>query len=76
MNVQSNQKYVAAMQTAITSQEPTAASVLKDTSLEQMGGLVLVSFMFLESTDHWLSGCDSSHRDRTQSFKDLCWLLT
>ena len=72
MNVQSNQLYVAAMQSAITSQEPTAVSVLKDTSLQQMGRLVLVSFTFLKSTAHRLSDCDSSHRDRKRSFKDLC----
>lgn len=68
MNVQSNQVYVAAMQSAITSQEPTAASVLKDTSLQQMGELVLVSFTFFKSTADWLSGCDSSHRDGKQNF--------
>lgn len=72
MNVQSNQLYVAAMQSAITSQEPTAVSVLKDTSLQQTGRLVLVSFTFLKSAAHWLSDCDSSRRDRKQSFKDLC----
>lgn len=49
MNVQSNQIYVAAMQSAITTQEPTAVSVLKDTSLQQMGRLVLVSFTFLKN---------------------------
>jgi len=72
MNVQSNQLYVAAMQSVITSQEPTAVSVLKDTSLQQMGGLVLVSFMLLKYTVHQLSGCGSSHRDINQSCKDLC----
>lgn len=67
MNVQSNQLYVAAMQSAITSWEPTTVSVLKDTSLQQMGRLVLVSFTFLKSTAHQFLGCDSSHRDRKQS---------
>lgn len=66
MNVQSSQLYVAAMQSAITSQEPTAVSVLKDTSLQPMGGLVLVSFTFVKSAAHQLSVCDSPHRDRKQ----------
>lgn len=66
MNVQRSQLYVAAMQSAITSQEPTAASVLKDTSLQPMGGLVSVSFTFVRSAAHQLSGCDSPHKDRKQ----------
>lgn len=58
---------MAAMQTATTSQEPTAVSALRDTSLQQMGGLVLVSFMFLKSTAHQPLGCDPSPRDRKNS---------
>lgn len=54
MNVQSNQLYVAAMRSATTSREPTAVSVLKDTSLQLMGRIVLVSF--LKSTAHWAFG--------------------
>lgn len=68
MSVQSNRVYVAAMQFAITSQERTDASVLTDTSLQQTGGLVLVSFTLLKSIAHWLSGCSSSYRNRR-------WLL-
>lgn len=68
MSVQSNRVYVAAMQFAITSRERTDASVLMDTSLQQTGGLVLVSFTLLKSTAHWLSGCSSSYRNRR-------WLL-
>lgn len=68
MSVQSSQGCVAAMQTATTSQEPTAASVLGDTSLQQMGGLVLVSLMFLKSISHQPLGCDPSLRDRKHCF--------
>lgn len=53
MSVPSSQVHVAAMQSAITSRERTDVSVLMDTSLQQMGGLVLVSFT-LKSTVHWL----------------------
>lgn len=68
MSVQSSQGCVAAMQSATTSREPTAASVLGDTSLRQMGGLVLVSFVFLKSIAHQPLGCDPSHGDRKHCF--------
>lgn len=71
MSAQSSQGCVAAMQTATTSQEPIAVNVLTDTSLQQMGGLALVSFMFLKSTPHQPLGCDPFHRDRKQ-LHDLC----
>lgn len=66
MNAQSSQGCVAATQTATTSQEPTAASVSRDTSLQQMGGLVLVSSMVLKSIAPQPLGCDPSHRDRKE----------
>lgn len=68
MSAQSSQGCVAAMQTATTSRAPTAASASRDTSLQQMGGLVLVSFMFLKSIAHQPLGSDSSHRDRKHCF--------
>lgn len=67
MSVQSSQDCVAAMQTATTSRGPTAASVLRDTSLQPMGRLVLVSFMFPKSIAHQPLGCEVSHRDRKNS---------